>query len=166
MKKINLKDFALHFCKSRNAEESAIAVGVSPAAAKIEGLKLLSRKSVLNRVRTEQKVAQPAENAVIAGLERLAFGRTNDAAALVFSEEVTPHQLVRADLYNVSEIKKIKGGGVEIKFFDRQKALERLWEYNEKVRSRQNANLLAQVLCSDDEDELSTSDGLVGDDTE
>jgi hypothetical protein len=30
------------------------------------------------------------------------------------------------ELFNVSEIKKPKGGGIEIKFFDRLKALEHL----------------------------------------
>jgi hypothetical protein len=32
------------------------------------------------------------------------------------------------ELFNVSEIKRPKGGGIEIKFFDRMKALERLGE--------------------------------------
>lgn len=152
MKKINLRDFALHFCRSRNAEEAAIAVGISPTMAKTEGLKMLTKKTVLSRVRTERQNAPPTENAVLAGLERLAFGRANDAAALVFSEEVTPHQLAKADLYNVSEIKKIKGGGVEIKFFDRQKALERLWEYSETLRHRSNAQSLIQAFKSDDDE--------------
>ncbi len=30
------------------------------------------------------------------------------------------------DLYNISDIKRKKGGDIEIKFFDRLKALERL----------------------------------------
>ena len=34
--------------------------------------------------------------------------------------------LENMDLFNISEIKKVKGGGVEIKFFDRIKALEKL----------------------------------------
>lgn len=32
------------------------------------------------------------------------------------------------DLFNISEIKRKKGGDIEIKFFDRLKALERLCE--------------------------------------
>ena len=32
----------------------------------------------------------------------------------------------KLDLFNVSEIKRPKGGGLEIKFFDRLKALEHL----------------------------------------
>ena len=35
-------------------------------------------------------------------------------------------EIEKLDLFNVSEIKRPKGGGLEIKFFDRLKALERL----------------------------------------
>ena len=38
-------------------------------------------------------------------------------------EEVNPKQFKKLDLFNVSEIKKQKGGCIEIKFFDRLKAL-------------------------------------------
>ena len=102
---------------------------------------------------------------VKAGLERLAFGRINDAVELVFAEEVTPAKIRQADLYNVSEIKKIKGGGVEIKFFDRQKALERLEELNEKIQTRGNAQALVQALCLD-ENEAPISPDTLGDDSE
>lgn len=35
------------------------------------------------------------------------------------------------DLYNISEIKRKKGGDIEIKFFDRLKALQQLYEMTE-----------------------------------
>ncbi len=35
-------------------------------------------------------------------------------------------KLPTLDLFNISEIKRVKGGGMEIKFFDRLKALEKL----------------------------------------
>ena len=164
IRKISLRDFALHFSKSRNAEESAVAVGVSPHRAKIEGLKMLARKPVQDRINADENNLRSSDLAVKAGLERLAFGRANDAAELVFSEEITPHKLAKADLYNVSEIKKVKGGGVEIKFFDRQKALEKLWEYNEIIRSRENAELLAKALRSSDDNDDYTEDSPLGDD--
>ena len=46
----------------------------------------------------------------------------------------------------MSEIKKIKGGGVEIKFFDRQKAMERLAEYSEKLNTQKNAKNLVETI--------------------
>ena len=61
---------------------------------------------------------------VLLGYERLAFGSTTDAFRLLMSD--TELDVDRLDLYNVSEIKKPKDGAMEIKFFDRLKALEYL----------------------------------------
>lgn len=61
------------------------------------------------------------------GLRRLAFGEIQDAVTLLFeSEEGIIEKLPQLDLFNISEIKRVKGGGMEIKFFDRLKALEKL----------------------------------------
>ncbi|MCR5206867.1 MAG: hypothetical protein K6C14_00130 [Eubacterium sp.] len=65
------------------------------------------------------------------GLEKLAFGNISDAVSLLFlSDEEALSRLKKLNLYNVSEIKKPKGGGMEIKFFDRIKACEKLREYS------------------------------------
>lgn len=67
---------------------------------------------------------------VIDGLKKLASGKINDAVALVFAEDIPPpEQLARLQLFNISSVKRVKGGGVEVQFFDRQKALEKLYEY-------------------------------------
>lgn len=58
------------------------------------------------------------------GYETLAFGGIEDAVRLLFAEELKPEELEVLDLYNVAEIRRPKGGGMEIKFFDRLKALE------------------------------------------
>lgn len=66
---------------------------------------------------------------VIDGLSRLAFGDIQDSVKLLFeSEENILASLPTLDLFNISEIKRQKGGGMEIKFFDRIKALEKLRE--------------------------------------
>lgn len=63
------------------------------------------------------------------GLRRLAFGEIHDAVLLLFADEnEILENLKTFNLYNVSEIKRPKGGGMEIKFFDRLKALEKLRE--------------------------------------
>ena len=41
MKPIDTKDFALFFSRTRNAAEAAIAAGISPLRAKLEGARLL-----------------------------------------------------------------------------------------------------------------------------
>lgn len=68
-----------------------------------------------------------AKEEVREGLRRLAFGEIRDAVTLLFADEnEIMERLPGLDLFNISEIKRPKGGGMEIKFFDRIKALERL----------------------------------------
>jgi hypothetical protein len=87
---------------------------------------------------------------VCKGLERLADGRANDAVRLAFAEELPdPEELEQMDLYNVSEIKRVKGGGVEIKLFDRQKALEKLYEYSISANAEENVSELISALQDD-----------------
>lgn len=88
---------------------------------------------------------------VKSGLLRLATGQSNDAVKLVFADEL-PNQdeLERMDLFNVSEIKRVKGGGVEIKLFDRQKAFEKLFEYAISDDDENTAQMLLDALKSGD----------------
>lgn len=68
-----------------------------------------------------------AKDEVREGLKRLAFGEIQDAVLLLFAdEEEIEKRLPELNLYNISEIKRPKGGGMEIRFFDRIKALEKL----------------------------------------
>ena len=53
------------------------------------------------------------------GYETLAFGGIEDAVRLLFCEDLKPEDLEGLDLYNVAEIRRPRGGGMEIKFFDR-----------------------------------------------
>lgn len=77
-----------------------------------------------------------SEKEVCEGLRRLAFGEITDAVTLLFEpEESIISRLPQLDLFNVSEIKRAKGGGMEIKFFDRLKAIDRLREMTEPSRA-------------------------------
>ena len=68
-----------------------------------------------------------AEEEICKGLKRLAFGEIKDAIYLLFANESEiAEKLPSLDLFNISEIKRPKGGGMEIKFFDRIKAVEKL----------------------------------------
>ena len=88
-------------------------------------------------------------NLIWKGFERLAFGNINDATFLVFSEELPPPSTIaKLDLFNVSELKRIKVGGVEIKIFDRQKALEKMLEYSSSMDNSVTAKNLMNALCS------------------
>ena len=68
----------------------------------------------------------------------------------VFSEELPPADVIsRLDLFNVSEVKRVKGGGVEVKLFDRQKALEKMFEFLNSTDSAENAASLLLALADD-----------------
>lgn len=70
------------------------------------------------------KIDEKARRRIRKGYERLAFGGIADAVRLLFTEEPDLAALGKMDLYNIAEIKRPKGGGMEIKFFDRIKALQ------------------------------------------
>ena len=158
-KSISIKDFARLFARTRNPRESAIGAGENPDSAALKGEEMLSRKIVRQEVSRIEKENPENLSSVRAGLSRLAFGSVNEAAALVFEEEPAREEILRADLFNVSEIKKVKGGGVEMKFFDRQKALEKLVEFNSALKEVNNAQQFINALfeksknCANDPEE-------------
>ena len=55
-------------------------------------------------------------------MEKIAFGKANDAVKLMFE----PTDIDTLDLFLVAEMKLTKDKSLEIKFFDRLKALEKL----------------------------------------
>ena len=70
---------------------------------------------------------------VCEGLKRLAFGDITDAVTLLFADDDISNEKIKSlDLFCISEIKKARAGAMEIKFFDRQKALEKLFELSSK----------------------------------
>ncbi len=67
---------------------------------------------------------------VLEGYEKIAFGSIADSVRLLFCEDISYRALKNLDLFSVSEIKRAKGGAMEIKFFDRLKALECMENYS------------------------------------
>lgn len=65
---------------------------------------------------------------VLEGYRRIAFGDVTDPVRLLFCDEPAPRTLKSMDLFSISEIKRPKGGGMEIKFFDRIRALQCMQE--------------------------------------
>ena len=91
------------------------------------GLTLVAREDIRGEIRRCKE--EQAVNDVMAGLRRIAFGSVTDAVALALRDTPpTPEELETMDLFSVSEIKRPKGGGLEVKFYDRLKALEQLKE--------------------------------------
>ena len=97
---------------------------MKPSAA---AAKLLSRKDIKDEIAVLTQAHKPCHNEAAAGYRKLAFGSIADAISLIYRENPpSEYELAEMELFNVAEIKRPKGGGIEIKFFDRLKALERL----------------------------------------
>ncbi len=141
------KLFCYHYIKCGNVEEASIKAGFPKDTAFIDGMKTLALPQYQKLIR-EFKDA-PTNSLLWAGLQRLAFGSVNDAIGLVFSENpIDASSIYGLDLFNVSEVKRVKGGGVEVKFFDRQKALEKMLDYANSNDSSNTAKSLLDALCS------------------
>ncbi len=156
--KLTKDETAVRFCcayvKLGNINEAAAAAGCTDEDAFQWGINILRKKKYRQLILQLRSIfSAETKDQVMCGLERLAFGSSADAVKLVLSEEIPDEQeLKEMNLFNVSEIKKVKGGGVEVKFSDRQKALERLMEYAGNSDRSAAAKSLLNALAGADED--------------
>ena len=144
VKKDNLTRKERLFCRclllGGNAAEAVVQAGYPPDNAATKAALLLGRKAVRRemaalRREAEAKAANKEETGflALAGLRRLAFSSANDAARLVGSDTTpTPVELAAMDLFCVSDMKRTRDGQLEVKFFDRIKALEALLAWADK----------------------------------
>ncbi|MBR5191075.1 MAG: terminase small subunit [Clostridia bacterium] len=124
-------DFCRAFVRLRNPKEAAIRAGYE-ILPEYRAIGLLSKKEIQQKITELEKEVTADENLISAGLQRLAFGSCADAVKLILSaNQDTSPDIDSLDLFNVSEIKFTCGKGMEIKFFDRLKALEKLSEISQ-----------------------------------
>ena len=113
------------FCRTylacMDAQRAAEKCGLGDGC---ELLRLPSVRTELESIRAEIDDICRAD--VVRRLCTVAFGRTNDAIRLALDESLTGEEIDSLDLAAVAEFKKSGSGGVEMKFFDRTKALETL----------------------------------------
>lgn len=81
------------------------------------------------------------------GYERLALGKVTDAIKLLYCENLSDDEIEKLDLTNIAEIKKPKDGAMEIKFFDRLKALEK-WviSIRKAVKSKAHFSMQSRMV--------------------
>lgn len=117
--------FCAYYADGGDARGCAARAGYSVMPQRTAA-KLLAREDIRAEIQNAEKEKKKISS-VERGLMRLAFGSVADALKLMLCEEMmTQEEIEKLDLFNVSDIKRPKGGGLEIKFFDRLKALERL----------------------------------------
>lgn len=148
--------FCSYFALGGDARGCAARAGytISPSRS---AAKLLSRSDIAAEIRRLEKERNSMAGAVEKGLSRLAFGSVADALRLLLCEEtMTAEEIEKLDLFNVSEIKRPKGGGLEIKFFDRLKALDKLSQCTHAGESTESSFVRAlsegAKLLSEEED--------------
>ena len=119
------KEFCLCFLQTGDASFSAREAGFSDAER--TGRRLLCEERViamLERLTALQN--RLLGSMAVTGYQRLAFGNAADAVSLVYEQTTDREALGKMDLFLISEIKRPKDGAMEIKLFDRVKALEKL----------------------------------------
>lgn len=151
--KMDQRAFAAAYAHCCDAQTAAILCGCPITKAKSVGEALLQKKSVVRQIGKCFTQKLRLYDCVRTGLEKLAFGRSNDAVQLAFTEreQITGKLISSLDLSLVSSIKRDKDGGVDIKLFDRQKALEALCGLYEASDSEQTAQSFLSALSEGDE---------------
>ena len=136
-----------------------MAVGGDPlTAARKAGIRhpeqkwqaLVCREDIAAEIRKNAKALRAVyEDTAVCSLYRLSLGRPNDALRLLYHEDPTDGELDALDLTSVAEIKRTKDKSVEIKFFDRIKATDKLHEVmNSSGESNSAGGLLEAMRLS------------------
>ena len=126
-KKLSAKErnFCAAYLYFGNAFDAAKESGFEEK--KKSGTELLSRDDICNEIeRLFEKHLSLTDKSAVSGYERLAFGSIEGAVRLLFADDPLAEIEKGCSLFNVAEIKRPKEGALEIKFFDRLKALEKL----------------------------------------
>ncbi len=140
--------FCRCYLQIQNPREAALRAGFSPEEAEAEGLRLLGTPRVRRHLAKLRRLGgHPEERAALAGLRRLAFSPVGDCLRLLlFYPDLEEAQVQALDLFMLSEVKKTKDGGMEMKFFDRMKALEKLLELEDGAQGNDGLAALYKAL--------------------
>ena len=109
-----------------DAERAARKAGYT-GDCKLKGDRLLCEEAILEEIDRQIAIRRKTLSRMATiGYQRLAFGSIADALRLLFAESPTEQELRDMDMFTVSDIRRNKDGMLEIKFFDRLRALEKL----------------------------------------
>ncbi len=141
--------FCYYYAQLRNCKEAAIKAGFGTLIAEFQGDRLLQRSDIAQAIKkiSQQKEYDELLQSVIAGLNRLAFANTNDSVKLILKNREDLEQTIDTlDLFHIAEIKIPKENAIEIKFFDRFKAFDKLIELINTQTGKQDANEFYKAL--------------------
>lgn len=145
------KMFCRVYSALNNLKEAAVHAGFPAESAQKTAEELIAREDISKEVmRLTAKNSDSLCDRAVAGLLRLAFGNYDDCIKLLYCDEEP--DLSAMNLFNISEIKRPKGGGLEIKFADRMKALALLYEIGKQSEDEESMSFFEALENGDDEE--------------
>ena len=111
-------------------------------------LRLLRKKEIRGYIDELDKQRRSDKKDIAQGYVRLAFGCVSDAIKLLYADDTEKENIEEMDFFNISEIKRKKGGDIEIKFFDRLKALEKLQQLCDEKDTLTGESLYSAIASS------------------
>lgn len=146
---IKEKLFCKFYFSYQNPQEAAIKAGYSKINAQKKAHKLLNKPEIqeeLKKLKNELDNNQLTNWAIVI-LKRIIFCTPNDTINLALTHEnLTEQQIEKLNLFQISEIKKLKDGTLEIKFIDKLKAVACLMEIANNFKNSNTANNLLTAL--------------------
>jgi hypothetical protein len=120
--------FCMYLARTEDPVEAARLAGFKTSRVGAEAVRLLDRAEIQAETERWRKIIREhRDDAALAGLVRLAAGNIGDVVKLVCqSAAPEAEELSSMDLFAVSDLKRGKDGGLEVKLYDRLKALELL----------------------------------------
>lgn len=129
-----------------NAREAAALSGYSGYSGVEYAWRMLGNKRAEKRLEALKPARAAYVDAVCSGLKRLAFSPANDAVRLALcGQNLSSLELEQLDLFCLSEL-KYSDKGVELKFFDRQKAFELLYNIASSADEEQGGRCFYNAL--------------------
>ena len=136
--------FCYYFANTQSVELSAIKAGYRKNPL-VTGTQLLYREDIKAKIKELTNSQKELYSSLaVSGYQRLAFSSVADAVSMLFMDSPDKKTLENMDLYMVSEIRKPRDGAMEIKFFDRIKALDKLSELS-SAEDNSNMGLLSAL---------------------
>lgn len=145
------KLFCYYYAKLQNPREAALKAGYPLQTADKNAAKLLARQDIAKQINkcSESEKKSHLRQKLLSGVLRLSFGSINDVVKLVLrQDELTDQVIDQLDFFSVSELKKQRDGGFEIKFFDRLQALEKLEDILSREEQTDTASEFYHILAS------------------
>lgn len=143
--------FCRYYNNCLNGKEAAIKAGYKNSIAEKIAEKLLEKKEIccfLEELKNNLKKEKILKLIVIA-LKRIILYRPNDTIKLLKNiETIGEEEIEKLDLFQISELKKLRDGSFEFKFIDRIKAIETLLPILEKMENNLQINSFLKALSA------------------